>query len=112
MGAVRFKGAQCQWGTQTTVSFGTVINDRLRTTDAEEPIENKDGQLVGVAIYDDLYSGSLSVVPGPGQEPPQTGDVFAVKGKRLYVKNVEDVGSHKGKRMYEVTLAGGANLTL
>ena len=109
--AVSFKGQQCQWGTDTTASGGIVVNDKLGAALQTDPVESREGALVGLVIYDEAFTGSLDIVLTTGN-PPKNGDILTVYGQRLLVVNTEKAGQHKGKRMYSVTLTGGASLSL
>lgn len=109
--AVTFKGQPCQWGTDTEVGGGVVVNDNLKSSLQRGSHENKDGARIGVIVFDETYAGSLDIVLTTGN-PPQNGEILSVYGKRLLVVDTEKKGQHQGKRMYSVTLDGGANLQL
>ena len=109
--AVSFKGQQCQWGTDTQAGGGIVVNDKLGAALQTDPVESREGARIGLVIYDEEFSGSLDIVLTTGT-PPKNGDVLSVYGQRLLVVDTEKTGQHKGKRMYSVTLTGGANLNI
>lgn len=109
--AVTFKGQQCAWGTTSTHGSGTVVDESLKTTALTEPVENNQGAMVGLVIYDELYSGTLTIVASASATPPAIGDTLTVLGKQLYVTDVDNKGQHKGKRMFTISCTGGKSLS-
>lgn len=112
MATYQIKGQQCQWGTTSTSGSGVVVDETLKRTSQTEPVENKEGARVGLVIYDEMWSGTLTIVANASASPPQIGSTINVCGQSLFVTDVEEKGSHKGKRMYTVTAEGGKNLTI
>ncbi len=109
--AAVFKGAQCAWGTTSTHSSGTVVDESLKKTAQTEPVEDSQGAMTGLVIYDEHYSGTLTIVAASaGASLPNIGDKVTVLGASLYVTDVENKGTHKGKRMFTISCTGGKAL--
>lgn len=109
--AVVFKGQQCAWGTASTHASGTVVDESLKTTAQTDPVEDSQGAMVGLVIYDELYSGTLTIVAKASATPPNIGDQVTILGKQLYVTDFENKGVHKGKRMFTISCTGGKSLS-
>lgn len=107
-----FKGETCQWGTTSTSSAGTVVDEDLKETAQTDVVENNKGARTGMVIYDTIYAGSLTIVAAASATPPSIGDVITVLDVSLVVTDVDNKGTHKGKRMFTVSCDGGANLSL
>ena len=111
-----FKGSTCQWGTLSTSSAGTVVDETMKKTAQTDPVENSMGAKTGMVIYDTLYSGTLTIVAAASATLPSIGDTVAISyggsTVNLAVTDIEDKGTHKGKRMFTVSAEGGANLSL
>ena len=112
MPTYQIKGQQCQWGTTSTHGSGVVVDETLKRTSQTEPVENAQGARTGLVIYDEMWSGKLTIVANASASPPQIGSNLTVCGQALFVTDVEEKGSHKGKRMYTVSAEGGKNITL
>ncbi len=108
--ATTFKGSTCQWGTTSTHASGTVVDEDLKKTAQTEPVENSQGAMTGMVIYDELYSGTLTIVASQSATLPTVGSTVTILGVGLVVKEVDNKGTHKGKRMFTITAEGGANL--
>lgn len=107
-----FKGATCQWGTTSTSSAGTVVDENMKKSGQTDAVESNKGARTGIVIYDIFYTGTLTIVAAESATLPEIGDVIEVIGVSLVVLEVENKGTHKGKRMINVGCEGGANLNL
>ena len=111
-----FKGSTCQWGTLSTSAAGTVVDETMKKTAQTDVVENSMGAKTGMVIYDTLYSGTLTIVAAASATLPSIGDTVAISyggsTVNLAVTDIEDKGTHKGKRMFTVSAEGGANLSL
>ncbi len=111
-----FKGATAQWGTLSTSNAGTVVDETMKKTAQTDVVENRMGAKTGMVIYDTLFSGTLTVVAAQSATLPEIGDTVTIKfagaDVNLVCTDIEDKGTHKGKRMFTITAEGGANLSL
>ena len=110
-----FRGATCQWGTINESVAGTVVDENIKTSPSKDEVPNKDGARVGIIYFDKTYSGSISVVVAQNAQFPDQGDpITLTRGDGqafvLFVDDVEDKGTHKGKRMLTITLDGGEHI--
>lgn len=108
----QFKGQTAQWGTTSTHSSGVVTDENLKKTASTEPVENNQGAMVGMCVYDEMWSGSLSIVAAQNATLPAPGDTVTILECTLLITDVENVGTHKGKRKFNISATGGKNLTL
>ncbi len=111
-----FKGATAQWGTLSTSAAGTVVDETMKKTAQTDVVENSMGAKTGMVIYDTLFNGTLTIVAAASATLPEIGDTVAIKfagaDVNLVCTDIEDKGTHKGKRMFTITAEGGANLSL
>ena len=111
-----FKGATAQWGTLSTSAAGTVVDETMKKTAQTDAVENSMGAKTGMVIYDTLFNGTLTIVAAASATLPAIGDTVAIKfagaDVNLVCTDIEDKGTHKGKRMFTITAEGGANLSL
>ena len=111
-----FKGSTCQWGTLSTSTAGTVVDETMDKTAQTDPVENSMGARTGLVIYDTLYTGQLTIVAAASATLPDIGATVTIKFNggdvSLVCNKVTDKGTHKGKRMFTVDAEGGVNLVL
>ena len=111
-----FKGATAQWGTLSTSAAGTVTDETMKKTAQTDVVENNMGAKTGMVIYDTLFNGTLTIVAAASATLPEIGATVAIKfagaDVNLVCTDLEDKGTHKGKRMFTITAEGGANLSL
>lgn len=108
----QIKGQQCKWGTTSTHGSGVVTDESLKRQSQTEPVENAQGATTGLVIYDEKWSGQLTIVANANAPAPQIGGTLTVCGQTLFITEVEEKGSHKGKFMYVVTAEGGKYLNI
>lgn len=112
----KFRGATCQWGTLSMSAAGTVVDETMKKSGPKEPVENRFGAETGRVYYDELYAGTLTIVAAQSATLPEIGDTveisFAGGVLAVFVDDVEDKGTHKGKRMFIITASGGANIDM
>lgn len=111
--SVNMKGQKVIWGTRelgTPVSGGICVNGTLEEDGPDDPVDNEDGQEIGINFYDELWAGDLDVVCKADCKKPKIADEVRAGGYKLFVKNVKQVWANKAKKQLKLTLKGGANI--
>ena len=108
------KGQQCAWGTsdvRSPVSNGIVVSASISSEGQTEALEDENGARVGLVIYDETYSGTITVVCKQGATAPKVGDSVTAGSFQCYVTGSRTDWQNKGKQQITVTVSGGKYLS-
>lgn len=111
--AVMIKGQQVVWGTDGVDQFGGICTAASVDTQAQtDPVEDSNGAMTGLIIYDEHHSGTITVVCKAGTTEPSIGKAVSVSGLSgaLYVTGVKKDWQNKGKKQLTISVTGGKNL--
>ena len=113
MAAVVQKGQKCVWGTGevSNPTTGIVVSASISAEGQTDALEDGEGARIGLVIYDETYSGTLTVVCRQGTTAPNVGDSLTAGGMRCYVSGTRTDWQNKGKKQITVTVSGGKNLS-
>jgi len=109
---VIFKGQQCIWGTtkvNNTIG-GICVSASLQRQGQHEPVEDENGARIGMVIYDETYSGTITVVCKAGESLPEIGTRITMNGFGGYVVDAKTDWQNKGKKQITVSIEGGKYL--
>ena len=111
--AESFKGQQCVWGTTSAnvTGGGLVVDASVDEQAATEAVEGRQGDEVGLVIYDRTWTLSATVVCQSTTQEPAIGAQFSVGGKTGYVTGCRRQWQNKGKKQLTITAHGGASLS-
>ena len=105
-----FKGQQCQWGTQdvqSPVANGIVVSASIEAQGQTDAVEDENGARIGIVIYDQTYSGSITVVCKASAQLPAIGKQVTAGNFTCYVTGAKIDWQNKGKKQITVTVEGG-----
>lgn len=105
-----FKGQQCVWGTgevSSPVSGGIVVDASVEAQGQTDAVEDENGARTGIVIYDQTYSGSITVVCKAGASMPEVGKPVTAGSFTCYVTGARTQWQNKGKKQIVVTVEGG-----
>lgn len=105
-----FKGQQCQWGTSdvsSPVSSGIVVDASIEAQGQTDAVEDENGARIGIVIYDQTYSGTITVVCKAGAQMPEVGKQVTAGSFTCYVTGARTQWQNKGKKQIVVTVEGG-----
>lgn len=105
-------GADCVWGIDPTVSYGTITNEDIESKMIDEPHENQKGQVIGHVEYDGSSTLTLSIIALATEVPPAKGVVLTYNTKNYLIKTAKRTAEAKGKVKYQVTAEAWDNETL
>lgn len=110
--AETIKGQRCVWGTDSAgvTGGGLVVDATVDETAATDPVEGRQGDEVGLVIYDVTWTLSATVVCQQGTREPEAGSSFSVGGRSGYVTGCRLQWQNKGKKQLSVTAHGGRSL--
>lgn len=105
-----FKGTQCQWGTSdvsSPVSGGIVVDASIEAQGQTDAVEDENGARIGIVIYDQTYSGTITVVCKSAASMPEVGKQVTAGNFTCYVTGARTQWQNKGKKQIVVTVEGG-----
>ena len=110
---VMMKGQKVVWGTTglgEPVGGGICVNGSVQKAGQHDPVEDENGSRIGMVIYDETYTISLTAVMKAAGTPPAIGDKITCAGVSGYVTDVKRDWQNKGKMQMSITAEGGKNL--
>ena len=110
-------GSSVVWGSQSAVtapatSMGTVIAHDVDADAKFEPVENNQGAVTGIVIYDTETVVKLTVVATSTAALPAMGDTLTVGGVSATTLKTAMRAQNKATTKFEVTAHKWANLSL
>jgi hypothetical protein len=104
-----FKGQTCKWGTEDVNSpcGGIVVDANVEAQGQTDAVEDENGARIGIVIYDQVYSGTITVVCKGGETLPEVGTAVKVGNFTCYVTGARTQWQNKGKKQIVVTVEGG-----
>lgn len=107
------KGTSCAWGAgdvSSPVQNGIVVSASVDAQCQTDYLEDENGARIGIVIYDEIWSGTVTVVCKAGATKPENGTSLTVDGMQLYVTGCRVEWQHKGKKQMVVAVEGGKNV--
>ncbi len=110
---VEIKGQKCEWGTgdvDSPVGSGIVVAASIEAQGQTDAVEDENGARIGIVIYDQTYSGTITVVCKQGAKMPDVGKKITAGDFECYVTGARTEWQNKGKKQIVVTVEGGKNV--
>lgn len=95
-------GADVSWGTED-VTEGTVLDSSVEDTAQFEKIENKQGAVVGVVIFDTETVVTAEVLAGAAAVKPEMGTEITIDGVAAFVMKSAYKRGNKTTRKISIT---------
>lgn len=105
-------GSSVKWGVDGTSELGTVLTHDVDDTAQYEPLENQQGAVTGIVIYDTETVIKLSVMAGADAARPEVGDTLMIGGVSGVVLKSSMKAAHKATVKYEIEANKWTNLSL
>lgn len=108
-----FKGQSCAWGTSDVsnpVSGGIVVSADVSAQGQTDAVEDENGARIGIVIYDETYSGTITVVCKDSASAPEVGTQVKAGTFNCYVTGSRVAWQNKGKKQIVISVEGGKNI--
>lgn len=104
-----FKGQTVTWGTnEVSHGFSGICTAADVTRQGpNEAVEDENGARIGIVIYDESYSGTITVVCKAGCSMPPIGAPVTLAGLKGYVTDARFNWQNKGMKQMTVSFEGG-----
>lgn len=105
-------GSDVRWGVDAASELGTVLSHDVDDTAQYERVENQQGAVTGIVIYDTETAVKLSIVAKAAAARPAVGSTLTVGGVSCTVLKSATRAANKQCQKIEIEASGWANLSL
>ncbi len=102
-------GASVIWGTEADKTEGTVIDSNVEDTAQFEKVENNQGAVVGVVVYDTETVATISILAKSGATKPAIGSSISIGGVLAWVTKSAIAAGNKTASKINVTATKWTN---
>jgi len=103
-------GTSVQWGIAGTSAMGTILDASTDATAKYEALENQQGAVVGIVIYDTETVVKLTIMAGAGAALPAMGSALEFDGISATVLKTGKTAGNKATVKFTVEASKWANL--
>jgi len=96
-------GADVGWGTEADHTEGTVLDSNVEDSALFEKIENRQGAVTGVVIYDTETACTITILAAAAADKPAVGSTISIGGVSAFVMKSGITAGNKTTKKIAVT---------
>ena len=102
-------GADVSWGTDDDATYGTILDSNVEDNAQFEKVENHQGAVTGVVIYDTETTVTMEVLAGASATKPDVGDTLTLGSVLAFVMKSAEKCGNKAAKKFSITANKWAN---